>query len=40
MAAGVGVPSAYLGWAFIYCLIYTVIAVLLALVMFEDRDLA
>ena len=40
VAAGVGVPSAYLGWAFIYCLIYTVIAVLLALVMFEDRDLA
>ena len=40
VAAGVGVPSAYLAWAFVYCLLYTVIAVLLALVMFEDRDLA
>jgi ABC-type transport system involved in multi-copper enzyme maturation permease subunit len=39
VAAGVGVPLAYLAWAFVYCLIYTVIAVLLALVMFEDRDL-
>ncbi len=40
VAAGVAVPSAYLAWAFVYCLIYTIIAVLLALVMFEDRDLA
>jgi ABC-type transport system involved in multi-copper enzyme maturation permease subunit len=40
VAAGVGVPLAYLAWAFVYCLIYTVIALLLALVMFEDRDLA
>jgi len=40
VAAGVGVPLAYMAWAFVYCLIYTVIAVLLALVMFEDRDLA
>ena len=40
VAAGVAVPSAYLAWAFVYCLIYTVIAILLALVMFEDRDLA
>ncbi|HIN95964.1 MAG TPA: ABC transporter permease [Planctomycetes bacterium] len=40
VAAGVAVPSEYLGWTFVYCLIYTVIALLLALVMFEDRDLA
>ena len=40
VAAGVGVPTAYLGWALLYCLIYSVIALLLALVLFEDRDLA
>ena len=40
VAAGVPVPYEYLGWAFFYCLVYSVIALLLALVMFEDRDLA
>jgi ABC-type transport system involved in multi-copper enzyme maturation permease subunit len=40
VAAGVGVPHDYLGWALLYCLIYGVIALLLALVLFEDRDLA
>ena len=40
IAAGINVPPDYLGWAFLYCLIYGVIALLLALVLFEDRDLA
>ena len=39
ISAGVDVPFAYLGWAFSYCAIYSLIAMLLALVMFEDRDL-
>jgi ABC-type transport system involved in multi-copper enzyme maturation permease subunit len=40
VAAGVDVPYEYLAWAFCYCLVYSVIAMLLALIMFEDRDLA
>ncbi len=40
VAADVPVPPLYLFWAFIYCMIYSVIAMLLALVLFEDRDLA
>jgi len=40
IAAGKSVPYDYLGWAFVYCLIYGVIALMLALVLFEDRDLA
>ena len=36
----VDVPIRYLGWAFVYCLIYGTIAMLLSLVFFEDRDLA
>jgi len=40
VAAGVPVPYEYLGWAFFYCLVYSLIALLLALLMFEDRDLA
>lgn len=39
IAAGTTVPVAYLGWSFLYCLIYSTIAILLALVFFEDRDL-
>lgn len=34
------VPMEYLGWSSIYCLLYGTIALLLALVLFEDRDLA
>jgi hypothetical protein len=40
VAAGVPVPMVYLGWAFLYCLLYCSIAMLLALTLFEDRDLA
>ncbi len=40
VAADVPVPPVYLFWAFVYCTIYSIIAMLLALVLFEDRDLA
>jgi ABC-type transport system involved in multi-copper enzyme maturation permease subunit len=40
VAAGVAVPYPYLGWTFIYCSIFSLIAMLLALILFEDRDLA
>lgn len=40
IAAGVPVPYTYLGWALVYTVIYGMIALLLALVLFEDRDLA
>jgi hypothetical protein len=34
------VPLTYLGWSCIYCTLYGAMAMLLALVLFEDRDLA
>lgn len=40
VAGGAEVPLIYLGWAFLYSLLYGVIAMLLALALFEDRDLA
>jgi hypothetical protein len=40
IAAGAEVPFAYLGWALVYCILYCSVAMLLALVLFEDRDLA
>ena len=40
VAASRPVPLEYLGWAFAYCVIYSAIAILLALILFEDRDLA
>jgi ABC-type transport system involved in multi-copper enzyme maturation permease subunit len=40
VAGGKDVPADYLGWSLVYCLIYGVIALMLALVLFEDRDLA
>jgi hypothetical protein len=40
IAAGKEVPMAYLGMAFFYCLLYSSIVLLLALILFEDRDLA
>ena len=40
VAAGAVVPYEYLGWTFVYSSIFSVIAMLLALVLFEDRDLA
>ena len=40
IATGSLVPPAYLGWALVYCLAYSVAGVLLAFILFEDRDLA
>ncbi len=40
IAGGREVPLAYLLWAGVYCLIYTSFALLGALLLFEDRDLA
>jgi ABC-type transport system involved in multi-copper enzyme maturation permease subunit len=40
IAAGAQVPLDYLGWTFVYCLLYSTVAMLVALTLFEDRDLA
>lgn len=40
IAGGQAVPFAYLGWAALYALIYITVAMLVALLLFEDRDLA
>jgi hypothetical protein len=40
VAAGVGVPMVYLGTALLYCILYCGVALLLALALFEDRDVA
>ena len=34
------IPLSYLGWSIVYCTLYGTMAMLLALVLFEDRDLA
>jgi ABC-type transport system involved in multi-copper enzyme maturation permease subunit len=40
ISAGQPVPADYLGWAGLYCLLYSTVAMLAALALFEDRDLA
>lgn len=40
IATGTLVPPTYLAWAFVYCLAYASAGVLLAFILFEDRDLA
>ncbi len=40
VAGGVRVPPDYLAWAALYCVLYSAVAMLLALILFEDRDLA
>jgi ABC-type transport system involved in multi-copper enzyme maturation permease subunit len=40
VSANRAVPWEYLGWALLYCFLYSSVAMLLALVLFEDRDLA
>jgi len=40
IAGGREVPYVYLGMSLIYCTLYTAVAILLALVLFEDRDVA
>jgi hypothetical protein len=34
------VPPDYLAWSALYCVLYSAVAMLLALILFEDRDLA
>ena len=40
ISTGQAVPPMYLGLAALYCVMYTAVAMLLALLLFEDRDLA
>lgn len=40
VATGTVVPPAYMGWALLYCVLYSAAAIFAALIMFEDRDLA
>lgn len=40
VATGQSVPAAYLAWTTLYCALYTTFALLAALLMFEERDLA
>ncbi len=39
VATGSAVPTEYLGWATCYAVIYSTIAILFALLLFEERDL-
>jgi len=40
VVGGVAVPWSYLGWAALYAGLYSTVALLIALVLFQDRDLA
>jgi ABC-type transport system involved in multi-copper enzyme maturation permease subunit len=40
IAGASSVPMAYLGWALLYSALYSIAAIMLALIFFEDRDLA
>jgi len=40
ISTGERVPLHYIGTAGLYCLLYSAVAMLLALLLFEDRDLA
>jgi hypothetical protein len=40
ISTGNKVPLSYIGWAMLYCILYSSVAMLLALLLFEDRDLA
>jgi ABC-type transport system involved in multi-copper enzyme maturation permease subunit len=40
VATGSAIPWSYVAWNFLYCILYSGIGILLAFVMFEDRDLA
>ena len=40
VAGGKHVPPDYLAWSLLYCVLYSSVAMLLALILFEDRDLA
>lgn len=40
VVGGMPVPWSYLGWAAVYAALYSTLAILVALVLFQDRDLA
>lgn len=40
LAGGLAVPQSYLGVSLLYCLLFSGVAMLLALILFEDRDVA
>jgi len=40
VATDAAIPLAYLAWAGLYCLVYSTVAMLVGLTLFEDRDLA
>jgi hypothetical protein len=40
VVGGMPVPWVYLGWAALYAALYSTLAILVALVLFQDRDLA
>ncbi len=40
ISTGNPVPASYVGWAAVYCVLYSAVAMLVALLLFEDRDLA
>ena len=40
VVGGVPVPWEYLGWAALYAALYSAVAILVALVLFQHRDLA
>ena len=40
VATGSDIPPSYLAWNLVYCVLYSGIGILLAFVLFEDRDLA
>ena len=40
LASGIAVPNEYLATSLIYCLLFSIVAMLLALILFEDRDMA
>ena len=40
ITTGQGISMEYLAWTGVYCLVYCTVAMLLALLLFEDRDLA
>ena len=40
VATGSTIPIAFVAWNLVYCILYSTIGILLAFVLFEDRDLA
>lgn len=40
VATGSTIPLSYMAWNLVYCILYSTIGILLAFVLFEDRDLA